>query len=787
MLKRLLVAVLFLSFCPAVAGAAPRHAAPGKAPAANTAPAVGDISDADLQGLIDTLDNPDKLKAFVGTLKAAQGVRKAQAEEAKRQAAAQSPDAQAAGAELVAGLAGVAVQAGQRVGNAFGLADEVPPLLDEYKALLADPAGRAQAEQDAIRLVAAVSGGLAALLLARMILRRWRARVRGPAEASGHVVERGVAASLLFGLDVVPLAVLGVVAAGFLSVAAGGAAGGAAADLGVDSASSAREWTSLIVGAVVAFGLLGALVRTLLLPASEGVRVLPLPPETAQYLAIWIRRLGGLAVLGHFLPQAFWLIGLSDDGADVIRKAVGFLFAALFGIFLLQNRQPVAQFVRVGFKRPHSADDDGEAPVGKSLALEVVRGHLAFIWHILAVIYVAAVYIVWAADIPSGFFYMVRATALTAVAVGAAMAAAAVLRLALERTFSLTADQRRRFPGLETRANRYIPVLNAVLRWTLTLATAAAVAQAWGLDLTGWVGTGFGQRVVHSGFSITITLLLAFLFWALVGTWIERYLTEVDDAGRAVHRSGRIKTLLPLLRNVIFVLLLTVVGLVVLDDLGVNIAPLLAGAGVIGLAVGFGSQKLVQDVITGAFMLFEDTIAVGDVADVSGHTGVVESLSIRSLRLRDGAGAVHTIPFSTVTSVTNHTKGHSYAVWDVSVSYQEDADRVVEILRAVGEDLYQDPAFEYDVQESLEIIGVERFSDAGVVIGARMRTRPGRQWAVKHEFLRRLKIAFDKAGVLVPTSGSTTKSVGAVRQPDVVATTPEANPGPSAAATEEKT
>src|SRR3954463_2036523 len=178
-----------------------------------------------------------------------------------------------------------------------------------------------------------------------------------------------------------------------------------------------------------------------------------------------------------------------------------------------------------------------------------------------------------------------------------------------------------------------------------------------------------------------------------------------DRYGTRIERSARVRTLLPLLRNAVMVLLITVVSLVTLSEFGVNIAPLLAGAGVIGLAIGFGSQTLVKDVITGLFILFEDTISVGDVVDVgNGHSGLVEAITIRTIKLRDMAGGVHSIPFSQVNSVLNMTKDFSYYVLDIAVAYGEDPDGVVGIIKDLGAELQATPQFGRVILEPIEIM-----------------------------------------------------------------------------------
>ena len=203
-------------------------------------------------------------------------------------------------------------------------------------------------------------------------------------------------------------------------------------------------------------------------------------------------------------------------------------------------------------------------------------------------------------------------------------------------------------------------------------------------------------------------------------------------------------------RNALLVFITIVAGLAVLAELGVNIGPLVAGAGVLGVALGFGSQKLVQDIITGVFILFEDLISVGDVVDVGGKAGLVEAVSLRNVRLRDLAGTVHTIPYSTISTISNLTKGFSFYVFDIGVAYREDVDRVMGVLKELGEELRQDPGIGPKILEPLEIFGVDAFADSAVVIKCRFKTQPIQQWTVGREFNRRIKNRFDELGIEIP-------------------------------------
>jgi len=400
---------------------------------------------------------------------------------------------------------------------------------------------------------------------------------------------------------------------------------------------------------------------------------------------------------------------------------------------------------------PAAAPVPDPEPVGATdRAVGAVRRRLADVWHILVILYLIVLYGIWALEIAGGFSFVLKATLVSVATLAVARLVTMGIDRLIRRGFAIAPDMKQQFPGLEARANRYLPVLNRVLKGFVWLVAGLVVLDAWGLDSLGWLGTPFGQRVSASAVSILLILLLALVAWEVVSSLIERYLTGTDGNGRTVERSQRIRTLLPLLRNAFAVLLATLVSLIVLSELGLDIAPLLAGAGVIGLAVGFGAQTLVKDIITGLFILVEDTISVGDVVNLGGTGGLVEAVNIRTIRLRDLTGTVHTIPFSEVTRVSNLTKDFSFYVFDVGVAYREDTDKVCGVLKALGAELQADPEFGPKILEPLEMLGVDAFLDSAVVIKCRFKTRPIMQWAVGREFNRRMKRRFDELGIEIP-------------------------------------
>jgi small-conductance mechanosensitive channel len=293
-------------------------------------------------------------------------------------------------------------------------------------------------------------------------------------------------------------------------------------------------------------------------------------------------------------------------------------------------------------------------------------------------------------------------------------------------------------------------IVGAYAVWALTifggvLLLLQASATTVGIIIVATLIQAGIREALKRGFSLG-----ALFAWAAVSQAVESYLNRRDEDGNIIARGARARTLLPLIRNFMLLVLCVMVTLIVLSELGINIAPLLAGAGVVGLAIGFGSQKLVQDVITGAFILFEDAISVGDVVQVSGHAGVVEAISIRTIRLRDLSGSVHTVPFSAVDTVTNLTKEFSYYVFEIGIAYDEDTDHVTKVLRDIGSEMERNTEFGPFIIEPLEVLGVDQFADSAVIIKARFKTLPIKQWAVGREFNRRMKRRFDELGIEIP-------------------------------------
>lgn len=263
------------------------------------------------------------------------------------------------------------------------------------------------------------------------------------------------------------------------------------------------------------------------------------------------------------------------------------------------------------------------------------------------------------------------------------------------------------------------------------------------------------EKFILSGLRLLLALILLWIALTVVKVLLrrlERRLIALAETRGEVPTEARKRadTLVRLLRQGVLILVWAIGILVALREVGLEIGPILASVGVAGLAVGFGAQNLVKDVISGFFLILENQIRVGDVAVVNGTGGLVEQVNFRTIVLRDLEGTVHVFPNGNINTLANLTQVWSAFVFDIGVAYKEDVDEVIPIMRRVGGEMRADPYFGPLIIEDIEIFGVDQFADSAVVIKGRIKTQPIRQWEVGREYRRRLKRAFDDAGVEIP-------------------------------------
>ena len=599
---------------------------------------------------------------------------------------------------------------------------DLPAVIAAAKRLVFDAAVRDRILNILWKAAVVLAAGIAVERLLVALLRPARRRIAAVAADVRPYAHR-VALSLgRFVIDLVPVVAFAAVSYAVITA--------------IERWPSQRVLLIVANNAYLAARLARAIGRAAFAPEVPQLRLIPLADETAAYCQVWLQRLTVWTVTGYAFAEAMLIFGLGQAAHDGLVKFVELVLMLFLVLIVLQNRAAVAGLIR--------APEEARGPWA------VARNRLADIWHALAVAYLVAGWAVSALQISDGYGYLLRFTATTIAVLGCSKLAELAAERLLARVLRVQPDLTGRYPGLEGRVNRYTPVLRTLVHAAIWATAVVVLLELWGLGAFAWFQHGrLGARVVAALASVLFTLVLALLAWESINSAINRHLERLSRDAEAA-RTARVRTLLPMLRTALRILLIIVVGLIMLNELGVNIAPLLAGAGVIGIAIGFGSQKLVQDLINGVFLLAEDAIAVGDVVHVAGQGGVVEALSIRSIRLRSLDGTVHIVPFSAVTTVSNMTKDFAFAVFDIGVAYGEDTDRVVEVLRALGAEMRAEPRWANVIRKPLEVMGVDRFLDSAVVIRCRFRTNPGSQWAVSREFNRRYKKRFDEVGIEIP-------------------------------------
>jgi small-conductance mechanosensitive channel len=463
--------------------------------------------------------------------------------------------------------------------------------------------------------------------------------------------------------------------------------------------------------------------------------------ETAAYIEIWARRIVTVGVSGIAFANVALLLGLHRAGYAAVLRLVMLIVHLFIVVIILQCRRQVADAIR--------------APAGREGAAARVRNRVAGLWHYLAIALDLALWAVWALNIRNGYSLLLQYFVGTLAVILIARLATMVVLSLIDRGFRISPEILQRFPGLEIRANRYLPLLRQIVSAIIAFIGFVALLEVWGVDAIVWFyGGQIGSRLLSAVVTIAIAALAAAAIWEIANALMDRQVNALSRDGHYA-RAARLRTFQPMLRTALLCLIVAVVGLTALSEIGVNVAPLLAGAGIVGIAIGFGSQKLVQDLITGLFLLLENTVQVGDNVTVSGLSGTVENVSIRTIRLRAGDGSLHIVPFSAVTTLTNASRGAGNAAVSVNVSYKEDTDRAGQILKDIVTEMRREPEYRHAIRGDLELWGIDKVDGSMASIVGQIRCTDSGRWPVQREFNRRMKRRFQECGIEI-ASGSQT-------------------------------
>jgi small-conductance mechanosensitive channel len=497
-----------------------------------------------------------------------------------------------------------------------------------------------------------------------------------------------------------------------------------------------------LIGAYSTTRIVLSVVHLMVSPLGQGLRLIHINDAGAAYVNAWLQRITIAAVFGSAIAEVALQTGAIPSTGIALSKLVGLVVHIMLLIMVFRSRKEVAAAIR-------GTDTGSQAMAG-------LRGAAASAWPFAATVFIIGTWLLWSVGAENGFQRALEIFGWSAaVVVGASLVSIFALG-AIDRAFIADrentpekpeqAEQVRRDEGSAMQSPYHLLALRAV---SLVIAISAFIVllQIWGVDTLSWFQAGsVGRRLAAALATIAVTCALAFAAWEALNMTLYRRIERWTAAGDTA-RAARLRTLVPMLRTVLLFAIGTVVLLAVLDQLGISIGPLVAGASIIGVALGFGSQKLVQDFITGIFLLMENAIQVGDVITVADLSGTVEHLSIRTVRLRAGDGSLHVVPFSSVSTVTNTNRGFGNASIRLSVRADSDVDKVFEAIREVSEEMRADPVLKDLILADAEIWGVDQVDGAAITVLGQIRTVDRSRWPVQRGFNRRILQRFRESGI----------------------------------------
>ncbi|CAG2356790.1 MULTISPECIES: mechanosensitive ion channel family protein [Burkholderia] len=744
---------ILLGWLLAAVVSAAHAAAPAPAAASAASGAAPALTPQEARQALNVLENPRERAQVETTLRAiaAVGALSAPAVPASAAPAASGASAAAAPAALTSnGLASMLVRQGSRwaaqIGNA--LQESLRSLLDigSVGSWWRDKLVRADERANLTRtlgiLLAVLLPALVVEWLAKRLLRRALAAVAArraapdaaasdedhappPSQSRGHarrhttLLNRMPRALISLALRAVPLLVFVGVASLTMSLLV-------EADTPIEAALEA------LIDTYVICRLVTIVSRLFFQPDARQLRLLHISDAWAAFAQRSIARIViavGACTAAVEIAANF---GLTEAGHVALLKAVALVGHVMISVLILQCRRPVAARIRAaGADRP---------------TFTVVGNALADAWAPVSVFIVMALWFVWALDVHNGYRVLI-ALGGRSIAVMIAMRMVSIVVFgALARLFQRRDDDR---TLVHLHAYRYYPLLRQIVSGAIGVVTVVLLLQIWGVPIFRAFETGtIGHRLASALVTIAIAAIVALVVWEAANIAIERRLQRWTREGNLV-RAARLRTLLPMLRSLLFVMIALVVVLTGLSELGVNVGPLLAGASIFGVALGFGSQKLVQDFITGIFLLMENAMQVGDWVTLAGVSGTVEYLSIRTVRLRAGDGSLYTIPFSSVTTVNNTNRGLGNAAVKVSIAYGEDVERAIATLKEIGAALRDDPKYHDGILSDFSYWGIDQVDGAALALAGQIQCTDSARWSVQREFNRRIAETFLERGIRI--------------------------------------
>ncbi|MGB7064715.1 MAG: mechanosensitive ion channel domain-containing protein [Syntrophobacteria bacterium] len=499
------------------------------------------------------------------------------------------------------------------------------------------------------------------------------------------------------------------------------------------------------------FRIIVFLAGHVLSPAKPGLRLVPMADEDATFLYRWFFRITFVAALIAGASIIVQSMRISEELYLLLYSAAGLSVFLLFIIMIWQSRQRVAQAI---------CRDAADSTCDHS----PLRAGFAKSWHIFAILYVIFVGFFWQISAliagKGKIIKLIASLFVIPLFIGIDQWGQRLLKAAsgeLPETIDLSGDDKPDTDGevtadfepqMDEKAplGQYAPFAKRLFRIVLVVALFFVVLRLWGIDIS-------ITRVLSSTvLSIIVALLLGLVLWEYSKTLIDRKLREefpeddeeMEEGGAGGTRKG---TLLLLLRKFVLIVLVVIVTMIVLSEMGIDIGPMIAGAGIVGLAIGFGAQTLVKDIISGVFFLIDDAFRIGDYVETAGQRGTVEQISIRSMRLRHHRGTIHTIPFGAMSSVGNYSRDYQIMKLEFRVRYDTDINKVRKIIKKINMEIQKDETLAAGLLDKIKSQGVKALDDSAMIMRVKFKTVPGQQFVIRKEVFRLMQEAFAEQGI----------------------------------------
>ncbi|MBV1833322.1 mechanosensitive ion channel family protein [Novacetimonas pomaceti] len=499
--------------------------------------------------------------------------------------------------------------------------------------------------------------------------------------------------------------------------------------------------TITLTNAYVVARVVYLLMETLFVPHSPAIRLCNASDQTAFMVTRWLNFLVAAPSVVVCLSTLGGVFDMPARGTEAIIRTVVLVEHILVAIFTWRVRMHVAAALQPSDRL-------------KKQPFWMFMGRLVYLWWIPAMFFNFALWLIWATHISGGYEWIIRTVILTTLVVILSRLFTVLAYNLQNRLFHISPALEARYPGLQARVDYYYPISRRILAFLLYFATAVLFLQSLGLPAIHFFMYGrLGTKIVEAILTVLVAYTIAVIVWEGINAALQSQISHFESTSQE-GRASRLRTVLPIIKTVLLAIIVIIVAVTTLSQIGINVAPLLTGAGIMGAAIAFGAQSLVKDFITGFFMLAENAIQVGDWVTASGISGTVEHLSIRTLRLRSVNGDLHIIPFSEVSSIANTSRDYNLVVTNFMIDLSEDPQRVAAILHDELEKLRKTTRYGHLILSEFSFLGIEQADGNGANFLGAFRTVPGSKWTVYRAYYSRLAVRMTKEGVKFPVPSS---------------------------------